>query len=202
VSGLIDQRRADRCGALNRLVASEWQSIERVCRGFTGTVNPAIVSTTRIAASLTEGSPPMTTIRQLLSKKGDNVFSVHPTDLLDAAIRKMAAKDIGSLVVMDGKILKGIVTERQYARHIALKGPVSSATSVLDIMETTILYVRPEQSVTECMAVMTNKRVRHLPVVDDGELVGIISIGDLVKSIIGDQKFTIDQLRHFLHGRH
>jgi len=144
----------------------------------------------------------MTTIRQLLSKKGDNVFSVHPTDLLDAAIRKMAAKDIGSLVVMDGKILKGIVTERQYARHIALKGPVSSATSVLDIMETTILYVRPEQSVTECMAVMTNKRVRHLPVVDDGELVGIISIGDLVKSIIGDQKFTIDQLEHFLHGGH
>jgi len=97
---------------------------------------------------------------------------------------------------------KGIVTERQYARHIALKGAVSSATSVFDIMETTILYVRPEQSVTECMAVMTNKRVRHLPVVDDGELVGIISIGDLVKSIIGDQKFTIDQLEHFLHGGH
>ena len=144
----------------------------------------------------------MTTIRQLLSKKGDDVFSVRPADLLDDAIRKMAEKDIGSLVVMEGKILKGIVTERQYARHIALKGPVSPATCVFDVMETTILYVRPEESVTECMAVMTNKRVRHLPVVDDGELIGIISIGDLVKSIIGDQKFMIDQLENFLHGGH
>jgi hypothetical protein len=112
----------------------------------------------------------------------------------------MAEENIGSLVVMEGETLKGVVTERQYARHVALKGPVSPATRVLDIMETTIFYARPEQSVAECMAVMTNKRVRHLPVIDDGQLIGIISIGDLVKSTISDQNFVIDQLEHFLHG--
>ena len=142
----------------------------------------------------------MTTIRQLLREKGDKVISVRPADLVYDAIRKMAEENIGSLVVMEGETLKGIVTERQYGRHVALKGPVSPATRVLDIMETTILYARPEQSVAECMAVMTNRRVRHLPVMDDGQLIGIISIGDLVKSIISDQNFVIDQLEHFLHG--
>jgi len=142
----------------------------------------------------------MTTIRQLLREKGDKVISVRPADLVYDAIRKMAEENIGSLVVMEGETLKGIVTERQYARHVALKGPVSPTTRVLDIMETTILYARPEQSVAECMAVMTNRRVRHLPVMDDGQLIGIISIGDLVKSIISDQNFMIDQLEYFLHG--
>ena len=142
----------------------------------------------------------MTTIRQLLREKGDKVFSVRPADPVYDAIRKMAEENIGSLVVMEGETLKGIVTERQYARHGALTGPVSPATRVLDVMETTIFYTRPEQSVAECMAVMTNKRVRHLPVIDDGQLIGIISIGDLVKSIISDQNFMIDQLEHFLHG--
>ena len=84
--------------------------------------------------------------------------------------------------------------------HVALRGPVSPTTRVLDIMETTIIYAQPEQSVAECMAVMTNRRVRHLPVIDDGRLVGIISIGDLVKSIISDQNFMIDQLEHFMQG--
>ena len=144
----------------------------------------------------------MTTIMQLLSEKGDKVISVRPADLVYDAIRTMAEENIGSLVVMEGETLKGLVTERQYARHVALKGPVSSATRVMDVMETTILYARPEQSVAECMAVMTNRRVRHLPVMDDGQLIGIISIGDLVKSIISDQNFMIDQLEHFLHGGH
>lgn len=108
----------------------------------------------------------------------------------------MAEENVGCLVVMEGETLKGIVTERQYVRHVALKGPVSPATRVLDIMETTILFARPEQSVAECMAVMTNKRVRHLPVIVDGQLMGILSIGDLVKSIISDQNFMIDQLEH------
>ena len=142
----------------------------------------------------------MTTIRQLLREKGDKVFSVRPADPVYDAIRKMAEENIGSLVVMEGETLKGIVTERQYARHVGLKGPVSPATRVVDIMETTIFYARPEQSVAECMAVMTNKRVRHLPVIDDGQLIGIISIGDLVKSTISDQNFMIDQLEHFLQG--
>jgi CBS domain-containing protein len=142
----------------------------------------------------------MTTIRQLLREKGEKVISIGPSDLVNNAIRIMAEKNIGSLVVMEGETLKGIVTERQYARHVALNGAVSPATRVLEVMETTILYARPEQSVAECMAVMTNRRVRHLPILDDGQLVGIISIGDLVKSIISDQNFMIDQLEHFLHG--
>ncbi|MFZ0839418.1 MAG: CBS domain-containing protein [Xanthobacteraceae bacterium] len=144
----------------------------------------------------------MTTITQLLSEKGGQVISVRPADLVYDAIRTMAEENVGSLVVMEGETLKGLVTERQYARHVALKGPVSPATRVMDVMETTILYARPEQSVAECMAVMTNRRVRHLPVMDDGQLIGIISIGDLVKSIISDQSFMIDQLEHFLRGGH
>ena len=144
----------------------------------------------------------MTTIRQLLLEKGDKIFLVGPTDPIYDAIRKMAEENIGCLVVMEGEALKGIITERQYARHVALRGPVSPTTRVLDIMETTIIYAQPEQSVAECMAVMTNRRVRHLPVMDDGQLIGIISIGDLVKSIISDQNFMIDQLEHFLHGGH
>jgi len=142
----------------------------------------------------------MTTIRQLLLEKGDKVYLVGPTDPIYDAIRKMAEENIGCLVVMEGETLKGIITERQYARHVALRGPVSPTTHVLDIMETTIIYAQPEQSVAECMAVMTNRRVRHLPVIDDGRLVGIISIGDLVKSIISDQNFMIDQLEHFMQG--
>jgi CBS domain-containing protein len=142
----------------------------------------------------------MTTIRQLLLEKGDKIFLVGPTDPIYDAIRKMAEENIGCLVVMEGETLKGIITERQYARHVALRGPVSPTTRVLDIMETTIIYAQPEQSVAECMAVMTNRRVRHLPVIDDGRLVGIISIGDLVKSIISDQNFMIDQLEHFMQG--
>ena len=142
----------------------------------------------------------MTTIRQLLLEKGDKVYLVGPTDPIYDAIRKMAEENIGCLVVMEGETLKGIITERQYARHVALRGPVSPTTRVLDIMETTIIYAQPEQSVAECMAVMTNRRVRHLPVIDDGRLVGIISIGDLVKSIISDQNFMIDQLEHFMQG--
>jgi len=141
----------------------------------------------------------VTTIRQLLREKGDKVFSIRPADPVYDAIRKMAEENVGCLVVMEGETLKGIVTERQYVRHVAL-GPVSPATRVLDIMETTILFAPPEQSVAECMAVMTNKRVRHLPVIVDGQLMGIISIGDLVKSVISDQNFMIDQLEHFLHG--
>ena len=142
----------------------------------------------------------MTTIRQLLLEKGDKIFLVGPTDPIYDAIRKMAEENIGCLVVMEGETLKGIITERQYAWHVALRGPVSPTTRVLDIMETTIIYAQPEQSVAECMAVMTNRRVRHLPVIDDGRLVGIISIGDLVKSIISDQNFMIDQLEHFMQG--
>ena len=101
---------------------------------------------------------------------------------------------------MDGDELVGIITERHYARNVVLKGKASPATPVRDIMERHVVIARPEQSVDQCMALMTEKRVRHLPVFEGKKPIGIVSIGDLVKSIIGDQMFTIDQLKHYIHG--
>ena len=143
----------------------------------------------------------MRTIQPLLDEKGDTVFSVAPNDTVSDALRKMAEKDVGSLVVMDGEKLVGIVTERDYARKVFLKGRASATISVKDIMTTKVLYAQPDQSVEECMAIMTDKKVRHLPVLERGKLIGLISIGDLVKSIISDQKFMIEQLEHFIHGQ-
>ncbi len=142
----------------------------------------------------------MTTVRQLLDQKGRNLWSIHPNATVFDAVAKMAEKDIGSLVVMDGEELLGIITERHYARNVVLKGKTSPATPVRDIMEKHVIIARPEQSVEQCMAIMSEMRVRHLPVLEGEKPVGIISIGDLVKSIIGDQKFIIDQLVHYIHG--
>ncbi len=141
----------------------------------------------------------MTTVRQLLNEKGHNVFTVAPDETVFDAIRKMAEENIGSLVVCEGTKPIGIITERHYARNVFLKGRASPTTRVRDVMETHVLFARPDQTADECMAVMSNKRVRHLPVIDQEKLIGIISIGDLVKNIISDQKFTIDQLIHFIH---
>jgi CBS domain-containing protein len=140
------------------------------------------------------------TVRLLLNEKGHNVSTVGPDDTVFEAIRKMAEEDIGSLVVFEGTKPIGIITERHYARNVFLKGRASPTTRVRDVMETQVLFARPDQTVEECMAIMTNKRVRHLPVIDQGKLIGIVSIGDLVKNIISKQKFTIDQLIHFIHG--
>ncbi len=142
----------------------------------------------------------MTMVRQLLDQKGSKIWSIQPDATVFDAIAKMAEKDIGSLVVMDGDELVGIITERHYARNIVLKGKASPATPVRDIMEKHVITARPEQSVEECMAMMTEMRVRHLPVFEGKKPIGIVSIGDLVKSIIGDQKFTIEQLEHYIHG--
>jgi CBS domain-containing protein len=142
----------------------------------------------------------MTTVQQLLEQKGRAVWSIDPGATVFDAIAKMADKDIGSLVVMDGERLVGIITERHYTRNVFLKGRASPTTAVRDIMEPSVIVVRPEQSLEECMALMTEKRVRHLPVMVGERLLGIISIGDLVKSMLGDQKFTIDQLVHYIHG--
>lgn len=143
----------------------------------------------------------MTTIRQLLDQKGRTAWSIHPDATVIDAMAKMADKNIGSLVVMDGEIFLGIITERHFVRNVALIVKNSPATVVRDVMETRVLIARPEQSVEQCMALMTERRVRHLPVLEGKELIGIISIGDLVKSIIGDQKFTIDQLEHYIQGQ-
>jgi CBS domain-containing protein len=142
----------------------------------------------------------MTTIRQLLREKGHKIYSIGPDSTVYEAIRTMADENIGSLVVMEGGKIVGIITERDYARNVELKGRVSPATRVREIMEHRVLYAQPDQSVEECMAIMTDKRVRHLPVIEQEKEIGLVSIGDLVKSIISDQKFTIDQLEHFIRG--
>ncbi len=142
----------------------------------------------------------MVTVRQLLDRKGPEVLSVGPEDTVFDAIQKMAENDVGSLIVLDDGHLVGIITERLYARNVFLKGRSSPTTNVKDIMTTRVICARPEQSVEECMAVMTEKGVRHLPVLEYKKVIGIISIGDLVKSIIEDQKFTIEQLEHYISG--
>ena len=142
----------------------------------------------------------MTTVRQLLDQKGRNIWSIHPDATVLDAVAKMAEKDVGSLVVMEGDELVGIITERHYARNVVLKGKTSPATPVRDIMESHVVIARPEQSIDQCMALMSEKRVRHLPVFEGKKLIGIVSIGDLVKGTIGDQKFTIDQLEHYIRG--
>ena len=142
----------------------------------------------------------MTTIRQLLQDKGHQVYSVAPNDTVYVALGAMADKNVGALAVLDGANLVGIITERDYARKVFLKGRASPTTRVQEIMETKVFYAKPDQSVEDCMAIMTEKRVRHLPVMEDSKLIGVISIGDLVKSIISNQKFLIDQLVHYIHG--
>jgi CBS domain-containing protein len=142
----------------------------------------------------------MTTVRQLLTQKAPQMWTIEADATVFDAISMMADKNVGSVIVMNGRKLIGIVTERHYSRNVALKGKTSPTIPVKEIMDNNVLCVSPESSVEECMALMTDKRVRHLPVVDRGEVVGIISIGDLVKSMISDQKFIIDQLEHYIHG--
>jgi len=144
----------------------------------------------------------MMTIKHVLDQKGREVHSVHPDVTVFAALKSMADKNVGSMAVVEGGKLVGIITERHYAREIVLKGRTSPTTRVRDVMSVRVDFARPEQTVEECMAIMTAKAVRHLPVLEDGELVGIVSIGDMVKSVIGDQKFIIEQLEHYIHGHH
>ena len=143
----------------------------------------------------------MTTIRHILEDKGRQVWSVRPGDKVYDAIKMMADKDVGSLVVLEGSKTVGIVTERHYARNVFLKGRASPQTRVDNIMERNVVCVGPDQSIDECMALMTTKRLRHLPVIEHGELFGIVSIGDLVKSIISDRELVIEQLEHYISGR-
>jgi len=142
----------------------------------------------------------MTTVGHLLDKKGRRVHSIRPDASVFDALKIMAEKNIGSLVVLEDERLVGIITERIYAREIALKGRTSAQTLVRDVMSTNVICVQPDQTVEECMAVMTKKTVRHLPVVEHGQIVGIVSIGDMVNSIIRDQEFIIDQLEHYIQG--
>ncbi len=140
----------------------------------------------------------MTTLKMLLKDKGRNVWSVHPDDTVLDAIKLLAEKDIGALIVIEDDKPVGIFTERDYARNVYLKGRSSLETAVRDVMVAPIICARPDQTIEECMAVMTVRRFRHLQVIDGDELVGMVSIGDLVKSVIADQQFTIEQLEQFI----
>lgn len=142
----------------------------------------------------------MMTMRHLLEEKGHAVWSVGPDDTVLDAIKIMALKDVGALLVIEAGKPVGIFTERDYARNVFLQGKTSPGTPVRDAMGAPVICVSPEKTVDECMAIMTKKRIRHLPVMEDDELLGIISIGDLVKSIIEDQQHTIEQLEHYIHG--
>jgi CBS domain-containing protein len=143
----------------------------------------------------------MTILFHILKSKPDQtVYTIAPTSLVFDAVKLMAAENIGALVVLEDEKIVGMITERDYARKIALLARLSTKTIVRDIMTTSVMYVRPNQTSEECMALMTEHRLRHFPVIDKGKLVGLISIGDLVKDIISEQKFIIDQLEHYITG--
>lgn len=140
----------------------------------------------------------MQTISQLLDEKGHQVWSVTPDDPVFEAIRVMAEKGIGALMVMEAGRLVGVVSERDYARKVILKGRSSKSTPVREIMTTRVITVPPRDSVERCLGVMTKNKVRHLPVVDGDEVVGVLSIGDLVASIIDDQRHQIESLEQYI----
>jgi CBS domain-containing protein len=142
----------------------------------------------------------MKTVRHILDNKGHEVWSVRPDDTVFDSLRLMADKGVGALLVMDGEKLVGIVTERDYARKVILEGKSSKTLKVRDLMTTKVLCVTPDRQVDECMAVMTDKRVRHLPVLDHKQVIGVVSIGDLVKATIDEQQMLIDQLQHYISG--
>ena len=142
----------------------------------------------------------MRSVKQILDAKGRETWSVGPDDTVFAAMKLMAEKDVGALLVLEQDRLKGIITERDYARKVVLQGKSSRDIPVRGIMSTNVLCAIPNQTVEECMALVTENRVRHLPVVDDGRVEGIVSIGDLVKAVIADQQFIIEQLEHYITG--
>lgn len=142
----------------------------------------------------------MTRVRDILAVKGRDVWSIGPNVSVYDAMKLMADKGIGALLVMEGAKLVGIISERDYARKVILQGRSSRTTAVQEIMTTRVAYAELEQNIEECMALMTEIRIRHLPVIDAGEVRGVISIGDLVKSIIAEQKFIIEQLERYITG--
>ena len=142
----------------------------------------------------------MATVRQLLEGKGRALFSVKPEDPVLEAIRIMADKHVGALLVMKGDELIGIVSERDYARKVILLGRSSHDTPVSQIMSSPVHTVSPDKSIEDCMRVMTERRIRHLPVVERGRVTGVISIGDLVKAVIEAQQQTIEQLENYIHS--
>ena len=142
----------------------------------------------------------MKTVRDILKVKGTDVWCVDPDATVFDALQRMAEKEVGALVVTAGAQIVGLISERDYARKVILHGRASPTTLVKEIMTSQVVYTHLDQSIEECMALVTEKRIRHLPVMAEGKLVGVISIGDLVKSIIADQQFIIEQLVRYISG--
>lgn len=142
----------------------------------------------------------MISIQQLLEKKGSEVWSTSPDASVYEALQLLAERNIGALVVLQDGELVGVISERDYARKVILHGKTSMKTPVQEIMTEEVITVSPVSTIEEAMALMTDKRIRHLPVVDEEKIVGVVSVGDLVKAIIADQEFTIDQLENYISG--
>lgn len=140
----------------------------------------------------------MLTVRELLGKKGGEVWSVGPDRTVYDALQLMSDRNVGAILVLDGSRLLGILSERDYARQVILKGKASRDTPVREIMTTKVICVVPERTIEDCMALMTDKHIRHLPVLEDGRLVGVLSIGDVVKAVISEKQFIIEQLESYI----
>jgi CBS domain-containing protein len=142
----------------------------------------------------------MRTVRDILQRKGTEVWAVSPETTVIDALRLMAEKNIGAVLVLEEDRVAGVLSERDYARKVVLQGRTSQDTTAREIMSSRVVGVEPQQTVEECMALMTDKRIRHLPVVEGGEVIGVVSIGDIVKNIISEQEFLIEQLEHYITG--
>lgn len=139
-------------------------------------------------------------VRDVLKNKGNHVFTINADDTVYKALELMAAENVGALLVMESDQVIGIITERDYARKVILEGRSSLKTAIRNIMTDKVLYINPDMSVEEGLALMSDKRCRHLPVFEDKELIGIISIGDLVNAHVAEKDFMINQLEHYIHG--
>jgi len=139
-------------------------------------------------------------VKDILGTKGADIYSVRPGDSVFDALTMMSDKKVGALIVMEDGELKGVISERDYARKVFLMGRSSPQTSVSEIMSSRVVCATPRQKAEECMALMTEKRIRHLPILEHNQVIGVISIGDLVKAIISDQQFIIEQLEHYINA--
>lgn len=142
----------------------------------------------------------MRTINEILNMKGRQIWSVSPDTIVFHALELMAQKEVGALLVIENDNLVGIISERDYARKVILQGKSSRDIPVKEIMSSRVIYITPDQNVEDCMALMINKRIRHLPVMENDKLVGIISIGDVVKALIDEKEFVIEQLVQYIKG--
>jgi len=144
----------------------------------------------------------MTTIAQLLNTKGDQIWSVEPKATIFEALEIMSEKEIGALLVMEDGKLTGIFSERDYARKVILKGKSSKETQVGELMTKKVFYIDSQKTINDCMAMMTAKRIRHVPVIEDNQVMGIVTIGDVVNQIISEQEVTINHLENYITGSH